>query len=204
MALTSDACPFASVCPTRVPSRGAPEATGTQCARRRPEPRNGTSDPNLPEVPPGVEHPNKPVVDPEVEHPKHVPQPSGDEGSIACNAAKASYTHHATQCEENAIKQWRRSEAETFRFTRAQWGECSNFGSISGGMRPADLARITSETLCQTLKGLDPEMQNRIARIRGPQVAKQIGRSIALRADWEDVKIEAPRSGCGGRGGQRA
>ncbi len=62
------------------------------------------------------------------------------------------------------MKQWMRAQSETFRFTRAVWGERSNFGPIAGGMYLAELLWTTSEALYQAFKGVDADQQIRIAR----------------------------------------
>ena len=96
------------------------------------------------------------------------------------------------------MREWMRAQSETFRFTRALWGERSNFGPVRGGMYLAELVWTTSEALYQALKGLDPKAQVRIAGAATPREAKRIGRSITMRSDWEEVKVEAmaPRTSC--------
>ena len=91
------------------------------------------------------------------------------------------------------MREWMRAQSETFRFTRALWGERSNFGPVRGGMYLAELVWTTSEALYQALKGLDPKAQVRIAGAATPREAKRIGRSITMRSDWEEVKVEAMR-----------
>ena len=52
------------------------------------------------------------------------------------------------------MKQWMRAQSETFRFTRATWGERSNFAPIAGGMYLAQILWTTTEALYQALKGV--------------------------------------------------
>ena len=91
------------------------------------------------------------------------------------------------------MKQWIRAQCETFRFTQAQWGERSNFGPIAGGMHLAQLLWTTSEAVYQALKGVDADIQVRVARATTPREAKRIGRSLRMRSDWDKVKVEAMR-----------
>ena len=91
------------------------------------------------------------------------------------------------------MKQWNVNESEAFKFTRGQWGERSNFAPIKNGMWLANARWTTSEALYQALKGERPNQQILIARAPTPRDAKRIGRSIAMRSDWEEIKIEAMR-----------
>ena len=52
------------------------------------------------------------------------------------------------------MREWKRTQPETFRFTRAPGGERSNFAPIAGGMYLAELLWTTSESLYRALEGV--------------------------------------------------
>lgn len=52
----------------------------------------------------------------------------------------------------------------------------------------------TSEHAFMACKALDPYERLRIARAPTPQLAKKMGRSVALRPDWETIKEEVMHS----------
>ena len=52
------------------------------------------------------------------------------------------------------MREWKRRQPETFRFTRALGGERSTFAPIAGGMYLAELLWATSEALYRALKGV--------------------------------------------------
>lgn len=51
----------------------------------------------------------------------------------------------------------------------------------------------TVEHAFQAAKTLNPEYQGKIRRATTPAQAKRLGRSVALRPDWETVKVETMR-----------
>ena len=53
----------------------------------------------------------------------------------------------------------------------------------------------TTEHFFQAMKTLDLDERRRIANALTPGQAKRMGRSVALRPDWEDVKIDVMREG---------
>lgn len=88
---------------------------------------------------------------------------------------------------------YRRTDACAFRTTRGPWGLLSNFAPTPGGIVVNGLRFATSEALYQALKSTQPAVQARIAAAATPKAAKAIGRGAPLRADWEQVKVEAMR-----------
>ena len=70
-----------------------------------------------------------------------------------------------------------------------QYRFLSNFWMVPievGGMRIR-----SSEHAFQAAKSLDPEDWSMIQRYATPGGAKRIGQHVPLRADWEDIKLEA-------------
>lgn len=53
----------------------------------------------------------------------------------------------------------------------------------------------TNEHFFQAMKTLDLNERRRIANALTPGIAKRMGRSVTLRPDWEDVKIDVMREG---------
>ena len=70
-----------------------------------------------------------------------------------------------------------------------QYRFLSNFWMVPievGGMRFR-----SSEHAYQAAKSLDPEDWSMIQRCATPGEARRIGQHVTLRADWEDIKLEA-------------
>lgn len=53
----------------------------------------------------------------------------------------------------------------------------------------------TNEHFFQAMKTLDIETRKAIAAAESPGKAKRMGRSVALRPDWEQVKVDVMRTG---------
>ena len=53
----------------------------------------------------------------------------------------------------------------------------------------------TNEHFFQAMKSLDINERRAIANCRTPGQAKRMGRQVALRPDWEEVKIDVMREG---------
>ena len=81
-----------------------------------------------------------------------------------------------------------------FRFTRAVWGELSNFWPLPAPIDAGPWGFRTSEALYQAAKFPHlPDIQERIARAPTPRAAKTIGRSHPIQPDWNAQRVNAMR-----------
>ncbi len=88
------------------------------------------------------------------------------------------------------------AEACAFRFTRAEWGEFSNFYPLPRPIAAGPWLFPTSEHLYQAAKfGAAPEIQTRIAAAPTARDAARIGRDRSLPANprWNAVRVVAMR-----------
>ena len=53
----------------------------------------------------------------------------------------------------------------------------------------------TNEHFFQAMKTLDPAERKAIANAETPGMAKRMGRTIKLRSDWEQIKVDVMRTG---------
>ena len=53
----------------------------------------------------------------------------------------------------------------------------------------------TNEHFFQAMKTLDPAERQAIANAETPGMAKRMGRTVKLRSDWEQVKVDVMRTG---------
>ena len=53
----------------------------------------------------------------------------------------------------------------------------------------------TNEHFFQAMKTLDPAERKAIANAETPGMAKRMGRTVKLRSDWEQVKVDVMRTG---------
>ena len=91
---------------------------------------------------------------------------------------------------------YRLSESAHFRFTRAKWGEFSNFHP-DFPLVVNDIDFATSEQLYQAMKFTEhPDTQLTLARETSPKVSKafaKICEADQMRADWQEVKVDVMR-----------
>ena len=91
---------------------------------------------------------------------------------------------------------YNRDEACGFRFTKAPWGEFSNFAPLAAPIAAGPWTFSTSEALYQAAKfGATPAVQRRIAGAPTPREAAAIGRSTAGGLDprWNDQRVNVMR-----------
>ena len=91
---------------------------------------------------------------------------------------------------------YRADEACGFRFTRAEWGEFSNFAPLATPIAAGPWTFPTSEHLYQAAKfGAAPAVQRRIAGARTAREAAAIGRGTAAGLDpcWNEQRVNAMR-----------
>ena len=67
-----------------------------------------------------------------------------------------------------------------------EWAFLSNF--YQSEIEFEDITYPTNEHFFQAMKTLDIDERRAIANCRTPSQAKRMGRRVALRPDWEDVK----------------
>ncbi len=87
-------------------------------------------------------------------------------------------------------------EAAAFRFTRAEWGEFSNFAPLANPIHAGPWTFPTSEHLYQAAKfTARPDIQARIAAAPTAREAAQIGRSpdLPIDSDWNDRRVDVMR-----------
>ena len=81
-----------------------------------------------------------------------------------------------------------------FRYTRAAWGEFSNFWPLPSPIEAGPWRFRTSEALYQAAKFPRlPDVQERIARAPTTRAAKTIGRSHPIQPDWNAQRVNAMR-----------
>ena len=81
-----------------------------------------------------------------------------------------------------------------FRYTRAAWGEFSNFWPLPSPIDAGPWRFRTSEALYQAAKFPHrPDVQARIARAPTTRAAKTIGRSHPIQLDWNTQRVNAMR-----------
>lgn len=78
------------------------------------------------------------------------------------------------------------------KFDGTEYGFLSNF--YSSPIQYEGIVYPTVEHMFQALKALDIETRKKIANAATPGQAKRLGRSVALREDWEEVKIDVMRT----------
>ena len=91
---------------------------------------------------------------------------------------------------------YERDEVCSFRFTRATWGEFSNFQPLAVPIVAGPWTFPTSEHLYQAAKfGAAPDVQRRIANARTAREAATIGRSPVAGLDprWTAQRMDAMR-----------
>lgn len=94
------------------------------------------------------------------------------------------------------MRTYRASESCGFRFSRAEWGEFSNFYPLPAPIPAGPWMFATSEHLYQAAKfATDPGVQARIAAASTAREAASIGRDNTLPADprWTEQRIHAMR-----------
>ena len=90
---------------------------------------------------------------------------------------------------------YNRDEVCPFRFTRAEWGEFSNFAPLAAPIVAGPWSFSTSEHLYQAAKfAAAPDVQRRIASAPTAREAATIGRRTAgLSPDWHAQRVNAMR-----------
>ena len=91
---------------------------------------------------------------------------------------------------------YKRDEVCPFRYTRAAWGEFSNFAPLAAPIAAGPWTFSTSEALYQAAKfAAAPAVQRRIACAPTPREAAVIGRGTAsgLHPDWNAQRVNAMR-----------
>lgn len=78
------------------------------------------------------------------------------------------------------------------KFDGTEYGFLSNF--YSSPIQYEGIVYPTVEHMFQALKALDIETRKKIANAATPGQAKRLGRSVALREDWEEVKVDVMRT----------
>lgn len=74
------------------------------------------------------------------------------------------------------------------------WAFLSNFYELRVPLRMSGIEFPTVEHAFQAAKTLDEEARARIAAAPTPARAKYLGRSVGLRHDWEQIKLEVMES----------
>lgn len=75
-----------------------------------------------------------------------------------------------------------------------EYGELSNFYSCSFDLDSKNWKTV--EHYFQAYKTLDPKDQEYIRNLPTPKEAKQYGRMVSLRKDWEEIKLEVMKKAC--------
>jgi ribA/ribD-fused uncharacterized protein len=78
------------------------------------------------------------------------------------------------------------------KFDGTEYAFLSNF--YSSPIQYEGIVYPTVEHMFQALKALDVETRKKIANAATPGQAKRLGRSVALREDWEEVKVDVMRT----------
>lgn len=78
------------------------------------------------------------------------------------------------------------------KFDGTEYAFLSNF--YSSPIQYEGIVYPTVEHMFQALKALDIETRKKIANAATPGQAKRLGRSVALREDWEEVKVDVMRT----------
>ena len=94
------------------------------------------------------------------------------------------------------MRTYNRDEACGFRFTKAPWGEFSNFAPLAAPIAAGPWTFPTSEHLYQAAKfGAAPAVQRRIAAAPTAREAAAIGRGTADGLDprWNDQRVNVMR-----------
>ena len=93
------------------------------------------------------------------------------------------------------IRHYREGEVCAFLYSRAEWGQLSNFFPLPSPIRAGPWEFPTSEHLYQAVKfPAAPEVQARIAACPTAREAARCGRGQAgLRPDWDAVRVNAMR-----------
>jgi ribA/ribD-fused uncharacterized protein len=78
------------------------------------------------------------------------------------------------------------------KFDGTEYAFLSNF--YSSPIQYEGIVYPTVEHMFQALKALDVETRKKIANAATPGQAKRLGRSVALRKDWEEVKVDVMRT----------
>ena len=94
------------------------------------------------------------------------------------------------------MRTYRTDQACGFRFTRAEWGEFSNFYPLPEPIRAGPWLFNSSEALYQAAKfAAAPDVQARIAAATSARDAARIGRDKTLPADpaWSSQRVNAMR-----------
>lgn len=78
------------------------------------------------------------------------------------------------------------------KFDGTEYAFLSNF--YSSPIQYEGIVYPTVEHMFQALKALDMETRKKIANAATPGQAKRLGRSVALREDWEEVKVDVMRT----------
>ena len=91
---------------------------------------------------------------------------------------------------------YNRDESCAFRFTRAMWGEFSNFAPLAAPIAAGPWTFRTSEALYQAAKfGAVPDVQHRISGTPTAREAAAIGRgtTAGMNPDWNAQRVNAMR-----------
>ena len=94
------------------------------------------------------------------------------------------------------MRTYRTAEACGFRYSRAEWGEFSNFYPLPAPIPAGPWLFNSSEALYQAAKfAAAPDIQARIAAAPAPREAARIGRDRALPADpaWSGQRVNVMR-----------
>ena len=87
-----------------------------------------------------------------------------------------------------------RDEACGFRFTRAPWGELSNFWPLPAPITAGPWIFPTAEHLCQAAKfPARPDLQARIAAAATAKAAKALGRAPGIDPCWDTRRVDVMR-----------
>ena len=78
------------------------------------------------------------------------------------------------------------------KFDGTEYGFLSNF--YSSPIQYEGIIYPTVEHMFQALKAEDDGTRRKIANASTPGQAKRLGRSVALRGDWEEVKVDVMRT----------
>ena len=125
-------------------------------------------------------------------------EPGGPERRRACGGAKRGRAGGSPPpaTEDDGMRIYNRDEVCPFRFTRAAWGEFSNFAPLAAPIAAGPWTFATSEHLYQAAKfGAAPAVQRRIAGAPTAREAAAIGRGERAGLDprWNDQRVNVMR-----------
>ncbi len=125
-------------------------------------------------------------------------EPGGPERRPACGGAKRGRAGGSPPpvTEDDGMRIYDRDEVCAFRFTRAAWGEFSNFAPLAAPIAAGPWTFSTSEHLYQAAKfGAAPAVQRRIAGAPTAREAAAIGRGERAGLDprWNEQRVNVMR-----------